>query len=126
MLELESKYDLFFCILCQAQLKSAGLGDSVDQVEGLIKRHEAFESLITKQQAKTQTLQDFGDRLLKQRHFDDKKIAETIEMVTERRENVKLLADDRRKKLDDSLLYCQFNRDCLEVSELRRYVEEAG
>lgn len=84
-------------------------------MEGLIKRHDAFESLLSKQQVKLQNMQEFGDKLLKQRHFDSKNVGETVETVTQRRDNIKAMSDDRKKTLQDSLLYAQFNRDCLEV-----------
>jgi len=34
-----------------------------------------------------------------------------------RRKNIKSLSDERKNKLADSLLYSQFNRDAVEVSE---------
>ena len=40
-------------LLClQAYLKSTDMGDTVEQVEALIKRHNAFDTLLTAQEQK--------------------------------------------------------------------------
>ena len=44
----------------EAQLQNSELGENVDQVEFLIKRHDAFESLLTKQSNKQTSLQETG------------------------------------------------------------------
>lgn len=45
-----------FCCVCicylQVQLKNSDLGTTVDDVETLIKRHEAFEKLLNSQEDK--------------------------------------------------------------------------
>ena len=46
-------YDSHAVSLClQAYLKGTELGGTVDQVESLIKKHDAFESLLVTQDAK--------------------------------------------------------------------------
>ena len=104
-----------FFLFLQAQLKTSELGETVDQVEFLIKRHDAFESLLAKQNTKLENLQESGKRLIDQQHFDAPAISDRVRNVTQRRQNVKDLSDERHRKLADSLLYAQFNRDCLEA-----------
>ena len=84
-------------------------------MEFLIKRHDAFESLLAKQNTKLENLQESGKRLIDQQHFDAPAISDRVRNVTQRRQNVKDLSDERHRKLADSLLYAQFNRDCLEA-----------
>ena len=43
------------CVL-QAYLKSTDMGDTVEQVEALIKRHDAFAKLLTAQDQKVSLL----------------------------------------------------------------------
>ena len=102
-------------MLLQAQLKSSELGESVDQVEFLIKRHDAFENLLAKQESKLQNLQEFGQRLVDAPHFDAPAISDRVRSVTSRRKHVKDVSDERHRKLADSLLYAQFSRDCHEA-----------
>ena len=84
-------------------------------MEFLIKRHDAFETLLTKQHAKLTNVQEFGERLMTQQHFDAPAISDRVRSVTKRRENVTELSAERHRKLADSLLYAQFTRDCLEA-----------
>jgi spectrin beta len=96
-------------------LKGTELGSNVNQVEALTKKHDAFENVLSSQDAKLDALRDFGERLINEKHFDSKNIKSVADNVTRRRENIKVLSNERKNKLADSLLYAQFNRDAAEA-----------
>ena len=85
------------------------------QVEKQVKRHEAFENLLATQEQKLQSLQDFGNKLINDGHFDDKCIATRVNEVCARRGNIKNMSDNRKQKLSDNLLYVTFKRDSAEA-----------
>jgi spectrin beta len=68
----------------EAHLKSTDLGDNVDQVEKLIKRHEPFDTLLASQEPKLEALKDYGNQLMNERHFDGENIAQTLNEVSNR------------------------------------------
>lgn len=53
--ELPKKYHF----VLQVQLKNSDLGSTVDETDTLIKRHEAFEKLISTQEDKVSTIYSF-------------------------------------------------------------------
>ena len=61
-------------------------------------------------------LNEFGERLIQENHYDAQNIATTLDAVSQRRTHIKSLSTRRKQNLADSLLYQQFNRDRLEVS----------
>ncbi|KAI8480573.1 Spectrin beta chain, non-erythrocytic 5 [Branchiostoma belcheri] len=99
----------------EVHLRSSELGSTVEQVERLIKRHEAFQKLLAAQEDKVVALHELAARLLAEEHFDSTNIKDTLVRVMERRANVKEAAAERRRKLGDSMLYVLFNRDVIEV-----------
>lgn len=135
---LEQKIDLF-CFLRDAKqidnssssqeaaLSSSDFGQTVEVVQDQIKRHDAFEKLITTQDEKVALLQDHGRKLVEQNHYDSKHINRRQEEVIQKRMRVKQLCALRRQKLDDALLYAQFVRDCAEaeswISEKHKKLE---
>lgn len=94
------------------------LGDSVDEVSILVKKHDAFEKLLATQEEKVIALQEHSEKLLAQNHFESSIIARRLAEVLKRRAKVKQLCELRRLLLDDALLYAQFVRDVGEVSSL--------
>lgn len=138
---LEQKIDLFCFLrdakqidnLCgsqEAALMSSDLGQTVEAVQDQIKRHDAFEKLIQTQDDKVAVLQDHGRKLLEQNHYDSVRISKRLQEVLDRRQKVKRLCALHRQKLDDSLLYAQFVRDCAEaelwISEKKKKLEVDG
>ncbi|XP_065360785.1 spectrin beta chain, non-erythrocytic 5 isoform X2 [Calliphora vicina] len=123
---LEQKIDLF-CFLRdakqidnlsssqQAALSSSDFGQTVEDVQNQIKKHDEFERLIQTQEDKVALLQEHGRKLIEQRHYDSANIQTILQGVLARRQKVKDLCAVRRYKLEDALLYAQFVRDCAEA-----------
>ncbi|XP_015205968.2 spectrin beta chain, non-erythrocytic 5 isoform X1 [Lepisosteus oculatus] len=101
----------------EIHLKSSDLGASVDETERLIKRHEAFEKLLSSQEEKVKSLQEQAERLKKE---DVKKenaahIQHKLKAVLERRSRIKELSARRREELSTARLFSVFNRDLAEA-----------
>ncbi len=60
-------------------------------------------------------LQEHGDKLLAQNHFESALIGKRMAEVVARREHAKELCRLRRARLEDALLHAQFVRDVAEV-----------
>lgn len=91
------------------------IGDSVDEVSVLVKKHDGFEKLFATQEDKVALLNEHGSKLLAQNHFESGIIAKRLAEVNERRNTIREMCQARRNKLDDALLHAQFNRDVAEV-----------
>uniref|UniRef100_A0A1B0AD16 Spectrin beta chain, non-erythrocytic 5 n=1 Tax=Glossina pallidipes TaxID=7398 RepID=A0A1B0AD16_GLOPL len=139
---LEQKIDLF-CFLRdakqidnlsssqQAALSSFDFGQTVEDVQNQIRKHDEFERLIQTQEEKVALLEEHGRKLIEQRHYDSANIQTILQGVLSRRQKVKDLCAVRRYKLEDALLYAQFVRDCAEaeswISEKKKKLEaDAG
>uniref|UniRef100_A0A672QKD3 Spectrin, beta, non-erythrocytic 5 n=1 Tax=Sinocyclocheilus grahami TaxID=75366 RepID=A0A672QKD3_SINGR len=103
----------------EIQLKNSDLGTTVDDVETLIKRHEAFEKLLNSQEDKMVALQESAERLRTEGLNREKSsnIKNKLKALQERREHIKDLSDKRREDLEISKLLCIFNRDVSEQEE---------
>lgn len=80
-----------------------------------MKKHEAFEKLLATQEEKVLALQEHGDKLLAQNHFESPTIDRRLREVVARRNKVHELCNARRQRLDEALLHAQFVRDVAEV-----------
>ncbi|CAB1331140.1 unnamed protein product [Coregonus sp. 'balchen'] len=80
-------------------LKNSDLGTSVDETEGLIKRHEAFEKLLSTQEDKISLLKDLAERLKKEDFSREKagRIHSKLKALLERRSRIKGLSIKRRE-----------------------------
>ncbi|XP_075227745.1 spectrin beta chain, non-erythrocytic 5 kst isoform X2 [Lycorma delicatula] len=110
--------------LCGSQevaLAGIDFGDSVDEVTSHVKKHDAFEKLLATQEEKVQALQEHGDKLLAQNHFESSLIAKRLSEVLARRAAVKQLCAARKQRLEDALLHAQFVRD---VAEAESWIDE--
>lgn len=87
----------------------------MDEVSVLVKKHNDFEKLMATQEEKVVQLQEHGDKLLAQNHFESALIAKRMSEVLARREHVRELCHLRKIRLEDSLLHAQFTRDVAEV-----------
>ena len=96
-------------------------GHSVDEVTTAMKKHDAFEKLVQTQEEKVTALQEHGDKLLAQRHFESETIRQRLSAVMERRGRVRELCQRRRERLEDALLHAQFVRD---VAEAELWIDE--
>ncbi|XP_043119308.1 spectrin beta chain, non-erythrocytic 5 isoform X2 [Puntigrus tetrazona] len=103
----------------EIQLKNSDLGTTVDDVETLIKRHEAFEKLLNSQEDKMVALQESAERLKTEGLNREKSsnIKNKLKALQERRERIKDLSDKRSEDLEISKLLCIFNRDVSEQEE---------
>ncbi|TRY84982.1 hypothetical protein DNTS_028857 [Danionella cerebrum] len=103
----------------EIQLKNSDLGVSVDDVETLIKRHEAFEKLLNSQEDKMLALQESAEHLQTEGMTWEKssKIKSKLKVLQQRRERIKALSEKRSADLEISKLFCIFNRDVFEAEE---------
>jgi hypothetical protein len=91
-------------------------------VDVAVKKHEAFEKLLTTQEEKVLALQEHGDKLLAQNHFESGVIARRLGEVVQRRAKVHELCAARKQRLEDALHHAQFVRDVAEVSHRCRWL----
>ena len=56
----------------------------MEQVEALIKRHDAMDKLIASQEQKLTALLDYGNKLIQEDHFDKDNIAKRMDEVAKR------------------------------------------
>src|SRR5277367_3120950 len=74
----------------QAFLSNEDLGDSLDSVEALIKKHEDFEKSLAAQEEKIKALDEFATKLIEGGHY-------AAEDVAHRRGSVSFLQGHRQK-----------------------------
>ncbi|KAI5616449.1 spectrin beta chain, non-erythrocytic 5 isoform X2 [Silurus asotus] len=102
----------------EVQLRNSDLGSTVDETESLIKRHEAFEKLLSTQEAKMAALQESAEHLSRGGVMGKKgNYKYTLNSLRIRRERIKDLSIKRRKELELSMLLCMFTRDASEAEE---------
>ncbi|XP_027134554.1 spectrin beta chain, non-erythrocytic 5 [Larimichthys crocea] len=103
-------------------LKNSTLGNTVDETEGLIKRHEAFEKLLSSQEDKLSSLKELAERLRKQLSREKSgRVKSKLKAMLKRRDRIKELSAKRREELELSRMLCIFNRD---VGEAEEWVSE--
>jgi spectrin alpha len=96
-------------------LDNDNLGDSLDSVEAMIKKHEDFEKSLVAQEEKVNTLNDFASKLIEGNHFAADEIANTRALLLERRSALMDKSAQRKMRLQDSFNFQQFERDCDET-----------
>ncbi|XP_049846907.1 spectrin beta chain, non-erythrocytic 1 isoform X2 [Schistocerca gregaria] len=99
----------------EAALASTDFGSTVEEVDAQLKKHDAFEKLLIAQEEKVLALQEHGDKLLAQNHFESGTIAKRLRDVVARRARVRDLCAARRHRLEEALLHAQFIRDVAEA-----------
>lgn len=105
----------------EVYVSSSDFGNTVEEVDALVKKHEAFEKLIATQDEKLTALQEHGNKLLQQNHFDSNHIKQRLNEVTARRIKLKEMSNEKKQRLSDSFLYSQFKRD---ATEAESWIEE--
>lgn len=100
----------------EVALAGTDIGTSVEEVDVAVKKHEAFEKLLITQEEKVLALQEHGDKLLAQNHFESGAIARRLGEVVQRRAKVHELCAAGKQRLEDALHHAQFVRDVAEVS----------
>uniref|UniRef100_A0A3Q1IZP4 Calponin-homology (CH) domain-containing protein n=1 Tax=Anabas testudineus TaxID=64144 RepID=A0A3Q1IZP4_ANATE len=99
-------------------LQNSTLGNTVDETEGLIKRHEAFEKLLCSQEDKLSSLKEMADGLKKQLSREQSRgVQNKLKAMLQRRDKIKELSIKRREELELSRLLCIFNRDTAQAEE---------
>ncbi|XP_035899186.1 spectrin beta chain, non-erythrocytic 1 isoform X2 [Anopheles stephensi] len=105
----------------EAYLEYDDLGDSLDDVEAIMKRHIDFENSLGAQDKILKNFSDGADRLIRNNHYDAKYIDERRAQVLARRERVKELAQKRRNALQASKDFQKFSSD---VDDLNRWLAD--
>jgi len=96
-------------------LVNQDLGDSLDSVEALIKKHEDFEKSLAAQEEKIKALDEFATKLIEGQHYAHEDVAERRALLLERRAELLEKSAVRRTMLEDSYKFQQFERDCDET-----------
>jgi spectrin alpha len=86
----------------ESQLKTEDLGDSLDAVEALLKKHGDIEKSLAAQQEKTRALDDFAKEVIGSDHYDAATVQQRRDSVLKRRADLDDLASKRRAQLEES------------------------
>ncbi|KAJ8300491.1 hypothetical protein KUTeg_022010 [Tegillarca granosa] len=95
--------------------KTRDLGDSLDGVEALIKKHEDFEKSLAAQEEKIKLLDDFATKLIISEHYAHDDVAARRDQLLQRRNALYEASTYRRQLLEESYKYQTFERDCDET-----------
>ena len=95
----------------EAILGMNDVGDTLDGVEAMLKRHGELESTLGAQHEKLAAFSVTADKLIEAQHYEAPKIDGRRRKVVKRREDVKDKAEERRQSLQSSLAYQQFKAD---------------
>uniref|UniRef100_A0A4W4GYX2 Spectrin alpha chain, non-erythrocytic 1 n=1 Tax=Electrophorus electricus TaxID=8005 RepID=A0A4W4GYX2_ELEEL len=98
----------------EAFLLNEDLGDSLDSVEALLKKHEDFEKSLS-------ALDEFATKLIQNNHYAKEDVATRRDALLSRRNALHERAQSRRAALEDSFHLQQFFRDS---DELKSWINE--
>lgn len=90
-------------------------GETVDEVNKQVRKHDAFEKLIQSQDERLEALLQFGDKLVSQNHFESKLVAGKLADIQGKRLRIKKLCTQKHEQLTDALVYAEFVRDISET-----------
>ncbi|XP_011311624.1 spectrin alpha chain isoform X1 [Fopius arisanus] len=99
----------------EAFLANEDLGDSLDSVEALIKKHEDFDKSLAAQEEKIKALDEFAGKLIEGEHYAADDVAQRRKSLLQRRSVLLVNSAERRRKLEDAYKLQQFERDCDET-----------
>ena len=68
-------------LLLQAFLANEDLGDSLDSVEALFKKHDDFEKSLAAQEEKIKALDEFATKLIENEHYAADDVASRRDQV---------------------------------------------
>ncbi|KAG8554928.1 hypothetical protein GDO81_003933 [Engystomops pustulosus] len=105
----------------EAFLLNEDLGDSLDSVEALLKKHEDFEKSLSAQEEKITALDEFATKLIQNNHYAMDDVAARRDALLNRRNALHERALYRRTQLADSFHLQQFFRDS---DELKSWINE--
>ncbi|XP_053212819.1 spectrin alpha chain-like [Panonychus citri] len=95
----------------EAFLANEDLGDSLDSVESLIKKHEDFDKSLAAQEEKIKALDEFATKVIEGQHYAAEDVAQRRATLLERRAALIERSEARRAILNDSYKLQQFERD---------------
>ncbi|NWJ06160.1 SPTN5 protein, partial [Crypturellus undulatus] len=98
-------------------LKSSDFGSSVDEVERLIRKHEAFEKLLASQDEKMMSLQEQASKIEKIGGLEGLQIQHRLNAILERKQQIKDLSQSRRERLQTALLLAFFYQNLGEAED---------
>ncbi|CAL8071830.1 unnamed protein product [Calicophoron daubneyi] len=102
-------------------LDNKDVGDSLDAVEALMRKHEDFEKSLLAQEEKMKHIDEFANKLIENNHYASPQVAELQQSLNNRRDALKDKSAARRRKLEDSHKYQLFDRD---VDEMQSWILE--
>jgi spectrin alpha len=91
------------------------LGDSLDAVEAMKKKHDDFKKSLLAQQDKIHLLVEFANKLIENNHYAKEDIAKRRDELLRRHALLNDKANSRLEKLEESSKYQTFLRDCDET-----------
>lgn len=97
------------------------LGDSVEAVESMIKRHRDLEDKLRAQEPRLDAFSKAADDLMRAKHDNSAYIDKRRKDVILKRDNVKKLAGDRKKNLFNALEYQEWRS---EINEFINWIQE--
>ena len=104
----------------EAYLEYSELGDSLDDVEAIMKRHNDFENTLGAQDKILKGFSDNADKLIKNEHYDAPAINVRRNQVLGRRQKVKQLAQKRQNALQASKDFQKFAAD---IDDLNNWLD---
>ncbi|XP_062974523.1 spectrin beta chain, non-erythrocytic 5 [Elgaria multicarinata webbii] len=105
----------------EAFLRTDNLGDHVDSVRSLLKRHEDFERVLLVLKHRANAANEHGEQLIGRGHFASDIIEEKMAALRERWKLLTYSNEQRKRRLLDSLLLQEFSHD---TAELLMWMEE--
>lgn len=105
----------------EAFLEYTDLGNSLDDVEALLKRHDDFINTLIAQDERVKLFSEQADKLIATKHYDSKGIDKRRQEVIARRHKVRELAQNRRNALLASQQYQEFSA---EADDLRGWLDD--
>lgn len=105
----------------EAFLEYTDIGNSLDDVEAIIKRHNDFENTLAAQNKLLKNFSDNADKLIENGHYKSDYIDKRRNEVIARRNAVKEAAQKRRNLLQASKDYEKFRA---EAGDLRTWLED--
>ena len=89
----------------EAFLDNQDLGDSLDSVEAMMKKHEDFEKSLAAQEEKIKALDEFATKLIEGKHYAAEDVATAREALLDRRSALLDKSQQRKILLQDSFNY---------------------
>nr|CAD7427989.1 unnamed protein product [Timema monikensis] len=99
----------------EAFLHNDDLGDSLSSVEMLLRKHEAFEKMVTAQAGRVEELERLSLEIVADHHYDSAGITQRLQAVVSRKDRLKESSMARRRRLQESKQLQQFLRNMYEV-----------